>query len=393
MTSESPPVAARPNRLAWFLPLFVLVWVVIWASTMGTYQLLRAQNRLMHFPVGQFLIFTLPFTLPALLGGLATAGAAARLGLTRSAGRLMALVGGWLAAGLLAAWLPMTLIRTLKLFRIWSEGLGLFTYLVGGLVVGGLCGLVALLALTPAQPALRRAVGVRFVLGWLAAFLLGLAVYYVLFVQVFQMPSPSGSGALVRGPGIFLLLESGPGRAVQDLMRPLGRLAFESEVFILMPSNVLARGVLAWLSGPLMGLIGGVALLGLARRRADTPEALPEALAVDKTNRQHSGCLRAFLILAVGANALLAVVNFVLLVGDPDLVGYAILSGLVGLVAAGSAFAVLKWKRWGVYGFVGAAVVGILLSLGMGAGGDALRTLLPIALLLALVGPSWPYMD
>lgn len=393
MTAVSPPVATRSGRQAWFLPLFVLAWFLIWAITLGIHQFLRAQMQLLQHPVSQFLVFTLPITLPALLGGLATTGAAAWLGITRSVGRLGALAGGWLAAGLLAAWLPMTLVRLLRLYEIWPQGLGAFNFLLGGLLLGLMCGLIALLALTPTQPGQRRAGGSQFVLGWTAAFLLGTIVYYVLFIHMFRIASPGGNGVATTWPGIFILMESAPGQAVLDVLRPLGRLAFETGFFLLSPSNVFARGVLAVLSGPLMGLAGGAALLGLARTRENVDEPVPAVPAVDKSQRQHSGCLRAFLVLAVIANALLALVNLLLLADDPDLVGYAILNALIGLVASGSAFAVLKWKRWGVYGFVGAAVAGILVSLAIGAGGDALRTIIPIVLLLALVGPSWSYMD
>lgn len=393
MTAETPAVTTRPIWLGWLLPAFVLAWILIWMATLGVSLMSRLNPTLLQNQLTGFLVYSLPFALPALLGSLATAAAAALLGLTRSAGRLLGLVAGWLAAAWFGAWLPILLIRSLGLYRTWPQGLALLQYLVGALVVGSLCGLIALLALTPARPDLRRRGGWAFWGAWLAAFGLALGVYYVLFIHVFRVAAPSGSGGIPVGPGIMVLLNSSLGHLLMDGLRPFGRLAFDTGLMLLMPSNLLAIGLLGLINGLLMGLVGGLALTRLAHQAEGAPETEPVALDPDKANRQHSGCLSAFLNLAVVANALLAVVNLILLAGDPDLLGFAILSALINLAGAGCAFAVLKWKRWGVYGFVGAAVAGILVSLGMGAGGDALRTIIPIILLLALVGPSWRYMD
>jgi len=110
--------------------------------------------------------------------------------------------------------------------------------------------------------------------------------------------------------------------------------------------------------------------------------------------RKHSGCLTAFLALAVVGNALLAVITWAM-VSDvsPSLQPVVFFAGLLNLAGVGFAIAVYKWKKWGVYGYVGVIGITMLLNLVLGDIVSALRGIIPIGLLLSLIRSSWEQME
>jgi hypothetical protein len=110
--------------------------------------------------------------------------------------------------------------------------------------------------------------------------------------------------------------------------------------------------------------------------------------------RKHSGCLTAFLALAVVGNALLALVTWSMASDVPSsMQPLVIFSGLLNLAGVGFAIAVYKWKKWGVYGYVTVLGIIILLNLELGDIASALRGLIPLGLLLSLIGSSWKQME
>jgi len=138
---------------------------------------------------------------------------------------------------------------------------------------------------------------------------------------------------------------------------------------------------------------GAGALQGLVDnflRKVKEKAGLPITTADEMPKR--SGCLTAFLILAMIGNAILALFQWFsiqnLYVNDKPL---AFLGGAFNAVALVFAIAIWKWKRWGAYGYVGTMVASLLLSLTVGQTLLALQSLVPIALLIGLLQPVWKY--
>ena len=119
---------------------------------------------------------------------------------------------------------------------------------------------------------------------------------------------------------------------------------------------------------------------------------------LESTERRRGGCLTAFLILMLIANTLTGL--YYLLAGStvrqslPTVPAWAIpVLGLFALANFVFAIATWKWKRWGMYGFVGSAVVIFLvnmISVGILA---ALLGLVGVAILAFLLRPVWSQMD
>ena len=110
--------------------------------------------------------------------------------------------------------------------------------------------------------------------------------------------------------------------------------------------------------------------------------------------RKHSGCLTAFLALAVVGNALLALVTWGTASGVPSSMQLLVVfSGLLNLAGVVFAIAIYKWKKWGVYGYVTILGIIMLLNLALGDIVSALRGAIPMILLLALIGSSWKQME
>jgi hypothetical protein len=119
---------------------------------------------------------------------------------------------------------------------------------------------------------------------------------------------------------------------------------------------------------------------------------------VESTERKRGGCLTAFLILMLIGNPLAGL--YYLLAGStvrqslPTLPEWAIpVLGLLALANFVFAIAIWKWKRWGVYGFVGSSLVAFLVNLiGIGIL-VALFGLVGVVILAFLLRPIWHQMD
>jgi len=107
---------------------------------------------------------------------------------------------------------------------------------------------------------------------------------------------------------------------------------------------------------------------------------------------KRSGCLTAFLILAMIGNPVLAVIQWALAGNLPsDMASLAVFGGILNVAGLICAVGVWKWKKWGVYGYVGSIGLLILLNLMTGQVLPALQGLVPIALLIALTQPVWQH--
>jgi len=112
--------------------------------------------------------------------------------------------------------------------------------------------------------------------------------------------------------------------------------------------------------------------------------------------RKHSGCLTAFLALAVVGNAGLGIFTlFSTASRVPDSMQALVVSaGLLNLAGVVLAIAIYKWKRWGVYGYAGLLVPSMLVSLMLGTGTwSVVQPLIPMALLFGLIRGSWKLME
>ena len=124
-----------------------------------------------------------------------------------------------------------------------------------------------------------------------------------------------------------------------------------------------------------------------------TQESVPNTQA-QAMIRKHSGCLTAFLALAIIGNALLAIITWAAMSGVSSSYQPVIfLAGLLNLAGVGFAIAIYKWKKWGVYGYVACIGITILLNLVLGDLLSAARGLIPIGLLAYLIRPSWGQME
>ena len=131
------------------------------------------------------------------------------------------------------------------------------------------------------------------------------------------------------------------------------------------------------------------------------PKAELGSLPAGNTERPESrgGCLTAFLVFALIANAFVSVfyVNSLIqgtMNGQPLPPQWAIvLLTIGGAVNVASSIAVWKWKRWGVYSFFAMATValGVNLAIGVPAFSLVMGLLGPVILAL-LIRPIWRYM-
>lgn len=118
---------------------------------------------------------------------------------------------------------------------------------------------------------------------------------------------------------------------------------------------------------------------------------IPSPISADETPKR-SGCLTAFLVLAMIGNPILALIRWAM-AGDlpSDLASLAVIGGALNMAGLVFAIGVWKWKKWGVYGYVGSIGLAILLVLMTGQVLSALQGLVPIALLIVLTQPVWKY--
>lgn len=123
---------------------------------------------------------------------------------------------------------------------------------------------------------------------------------------------------------------------------------------------------------------------------------------VESTEKKRGGCLTAYLILMLIANPLIGL--YYLLAGStvrqshPTLPEWAIpVLGLLSFANFAFAIGVWKWKRWGVYGFVGSALVAFLFNVMSGeilvVLGGLVGVVILAFVLAFLIRPVWHQMD
>jgi len=124
---------------------------------------------------------------------------------------------------------------------------------------------------------------------------------------------------------------------------------------------------------------------------------IPEKTLDETKERKRSGCLTAWLVLAIIANSIIAFLSWFLAANTPYAAGdygtLLVLGGFLNLTCVGFAIAILKWKKWGVYGFACCILATIILSLSQGNALIALQGLLPLGILILLIRPYWDQMD
>jgi hypothetical protein len=171
------------------------------------------------------------------------------------------------------------------------------------------------------------------------------------------------------------------------------------KVLVLDPNNREATEALAKIEAVLAHKTSGIE--PARPKRVDKPATM-QRVAATSTVRKRSGCLTAYLIFALIGNPLVGL--YYLVEGTP--VGelpptlpawHAVLGLLLSLANFVFVIAIWKWKRWGVYGLVGSALVVFLLNvisvgilpalLGLALGSAG------IGILASLLGPAWHQMD
>jgi hypothetical protein len=103
------------------------------------------------------------------------------------------------------------------------------------------------------------------------------------------------------------------------------------------------------------------------------------------------GCVTAWLIMMIVVNSIVALVYLIggdfienALGGIED--SFLIILGLVGLFNVLCAAYLLKWKKWGFYGFIGSSVVTIIINLQIGLEPvQAISGLIGVAILYAIL--------
>lgn len=139
---------------------------------------------------------------------------------------------------------------------------------------------------------------------------------------------------------------------------------------------------------------GAGALQGLVDdflRRVREKAGLPIMAPTDEIPKR-SGCLTAFLILAMIGNPLLALIQWAIAGNLPSNVApLAVLGGLLNVSCLVFAIGIWKWKKWGIYGYAGSMGLFSLLNLMAGQVLPALQGLAPIALLIGLTQPLWKH--
>jgi len=122
------------------------------------------------------------------------------------------------------------------------------------------------------------------------------------------------------------------------------------------------------------------------------PESERQVYVAQKEGNKNWGCLTAFLVLAVIANSILAIVEFsAASSANGSLVAFG---GLLNVLCAVFAGVVLwKRKRWAVYGYITSIVIIILINLGVAGFGAAAPGVLPLLFLFTAVRPVWNQLE
>ena len=126
--------------------------------------------------------------------------------------------------------------------------------------------------------------------------------------------------------------------------------------------------------------------------------------SIMSNQKQRHGCLTAFLIVMIIANALVAVVNLAggsairqTMPHAPDwFLPLMVAAGIFNVVCA---IALFKWKKWGFWGFCASSIVALILNISSGIGiPQSLFGLLGLAILFGVLhigkeNKGWPQLD
>ena len=129
----------------------------------------------------------------------------------------------------------------------------------------------------------------------------------------------------------------------------------------------------------------------------DEPTPQPPA-APDEGGKQRGGCLTAMLVLMMIANPLVALLY--LLSGDAisralHAPSWAVpLLGILSITNFFCALGIWRFKKWGVYGALAMAALGLVINFTIGVSpGQSLMGLIGPGLLVVLVKPRWESFD
>lgn len=120
--------------------------------------------------------------------------------------------------------------------------------------------------------------------------------------------------------------------------------------------------------------------------------------------KQRHGCLTAWLVLIIVANALVGVVYIATagtMTSTGAVPGWAIpILILLSLVNVGLAISLFMWKRWGFYGFIVTSLIALVVNLAIGLSiAQALFGLVGVAVLYGVLqignesSKGWPQLD
>lgn len=124
--------------------------------------------------------------------------------------------------------------------------------------------------------------------------------------------------------------------------------------------------------------------------------------------RKRTGCLTVFLVLAIAFNLVLSLFFYLypyvwqLITGpvDPEELIFPmpnwqlLLFGILGLISSVCLVAIWKWKKWGLYGFVGIFLISTAIRILTGEPiYTAILPFIGLTILLALISSVWKYMD
>lgn len=100
--------------------------------------------------------------------------------------------------------------------------------------------------------------------------------------------------------------------------------------------------------------------------------------------------MSTFLILAMLANLGFGILTLIM---ADDFGELSLVSALMNFAGFGFAIAIWKWKKWGVYGYIGVIGITAFINLATGNYTAAAQGIIPIVLLSLLVRPVWGQME
>lgn len=120
--------------------------------------------------------------------------------------------------------------------------------------------------------------------------------------------------------------------------------------------------------------------------------------------KQRHGCLTAWLVLVIIANALVALLYVagggVVAASLPSARGWLVpVLAVLALANVAFAIALFLWKRWGFYGFVASSLVGLVVNLAAGINpAQAVFGLVGVAILYGVLqigsaNKGWPQLE